>query len=163
MHGALQRLGREGIAGCGILAAGIGGWLTVYDYPIGELSLIGPGFLPQALSTGLLAIGATMILRAVRNAAEPGQSRESLTFAISRPFLVIPLAAVVFAVAAPVLGLAVTSALAVFVASLATREGGIIGRIVLLLVLATVATLIFGYGLALPVPIWPPILLDLFR
>jgi putative tricarboxylic transport membrane protein len=163
MGGALQRLGRDGIAGCGILAVGIGGWAIAHGYPIGKLSLIGPGFLPLALSTGLLVIGVAMILRALRSAGESAQSREFLEIAVSRPLLVIPLAVAVFAVAAPVLGLAGTSALAVYIASLATREGGAVGRLVLLSVLAIVATLIFGYGLALPIPIWPPMVLDLLH
>lgn len=104
-----------------------------------------------------------MILRALRSAGESAQSREFLEIAVSRPLLVIPLAVAVFAVAAPVLGLAGTSALAVYIASLATREGGAVGRLVLLSVLAIVATLIFGYGLALPIPIWPPMVLDLLH
>lgn len=154
MHSTFVRLGRDGIAGCAIVLVGLVGFLIVYDYPVGTLSEFGPGFVPWVTTIGMIGLGAAMVARAVAAqgiaAAEP-----PLDLVIGRPLIVVPLGMAIFAFGVETLGLALASALAVFVTSLASPEATLVERTATAVLLAVLVTLVFGYALAMTMPLWP--------
>lgn len=150
MRALADRFGRDGFAGLFVLLAGLVVLLLVRDYPRGRLSEFGPGMVPFAGSIGMILLGAAMLLRARRSdAAEP------LATGFGRPLFLIPLGMAIFAFGLNTLGLALVSALAVFVASFASPEPRLFERVLVALGLAALVTLVFGYGLAMTMPLWP--------
>jgi hypothetical protein len=148
-----QRLSNDAMAGGLLLLAG--GCLLglTWHYPSGTLSDIGPGMILQ-LSGGIIAVlGALMLLRGLRQTATKESTREEGRMAL-RPF-VVPAAMAAFGLLLPWLGLALTAVLTAFAASFGSASLRMHERVVAALVLATFVTLLFGYGLRLPVPIWP--------
>jgi len=61
----------------------------------------------------------------------------------------------VFALGLETLGLALASALAVFVTSLASPESSVAERPSTSVLLSALVTLVFGYGLSMTMPLWP--------
>jgi hypothetical protein len=84
-------------------------------------------------------------------------AREAQSF--GRPLLIVPIGMVVFAFGLNRLGLFVTAAASVLITTFASRESSMRERFVLALVLATLVTLVFGYGVGMTVPLKPPFLL----
>jgi hypothetical protein len=150
MHAIFARLGREGVAGCAICLVGLVGFILVHDYPVGSLSEFGPGFVPWVATLGMMGLGGAMVARAI---AVGGGA--PLEMRVGRPLIVVPLGMAIFAFGLHWLGFAVASALAVFVTSLAGRDTSLAERVFASVFLAALATLIFGYGLSMTMPLWP--------
>ncbi|WP_341893837.1 tripartite tricarboxylate transporter TctB family protein [Ferrovibrio terrae] len=143
---------REATAGAVILLAGGVLLALTWSYPSGDLSEIGPGLILQLASGLLLLLGGLMLGRGIAGRSDemarvPAQHRW-------RPF-VIPAAMGMFAALLPWLGLALTAAVSSYAASLASRELSQRERLACALLLAAFVTALFGYGLRLPVPVWP--------
>jgi hypothetical protein len=150
MHAILNRLGRDGIGGAAVMLIGIIGLFLVRDYPVGTLSEFGSGFVPWVTTLGMAFLGAAMVFKAWQT-----PSGETIRPEIGRPLIVIPLGMACFAFGLEPLGLAVASAVSVFVSSFASRESGVVERILIALGLATLVTAIFSYGLGMTMPRWP--------
>ena len=148
----VERLGREGMAGVFVLAVGAILWAIVRDYPRGELSQFGPGYLPWVASIGMMLLGLSLIITGYRSP----DAHEAQSF--GRPVLIVPIGMTVFAFGLNRLGLFVTAAASVLITSFASRELSMRERLVLALVLATLVTLVFGYGVGMTVPLKPPFL-----
>ena len=149
MRAAAARLGRDGIAGAFVVALGAILYLLVRNYPRGTLSEFGPGMVPWAASIALVVLGAAMVVRAL------ARKNSDTVPAMSRAILVVPAGMAFFALALEPLGLFATAAIGVFVTTLAARESSLIERLAVALGLATFATIVFGYGLAMTMPLWP--------
>ncbi len=149
MRRIVTALGREGVAGTFVIGLGVVLWLIVRNDPRGELSEIGPGFVPWVASFGLAALGAVMVLRALR------ARKHDAAPVVSRAAVLVPLGMAIFALGLESLGLFATSALGVFIVTFASRESRLVERAVMALALAALVTLIFGYGLSMTMPLWP--------
>jgi putative tricarboxylic transport membrane protein len=152
IRGIVAALGREGVAGAFVIALGVILWIIVRNDPRGELAEIGPGFMPWAASFGLAALGAVMVLRALRT------RKYDEAPVVSRAAVLVPLGMAIFALGLEALGLFLTAALGVFVVTFASRESRLVERAVVAVVLATLVTLVFGYGLSMTMPLWPQFL-----
>lgn len=146
----LNRLGHEGIGGAAVMLTGLLGFGLVYDYPVGSLSEFGVGFVPWVTTIGMTILGAIMVFRAWQ-ANTPEEIRPRL----GRPLIVISIGMAIFAFGLERLGLFLASALSVFISSLASGESPLLERILVSIGLATLVTLIFGYGLGMTMPLWP--------
>ncbi len=152
MRGIARALGREGFAGVFVAVLGVVLWLIVRNDPRGQLSEIGPGFVPWVASFGLAALGTIMVLRAVRT-----RTRDAAPV-VSRAAVLVPLGMAIFAFGLEALGLFATAALGVFVVTFASRESRLVERAVMAVALAALVTLVFGYGLSMTMPLWPEFL-----
>jgi putative tricarboxylic transport membrane protein len=149
MHAILARLGREGLAGAFVVAIGLLLYLLVYDYPRGRISEFGPGFVPWAASIGLMLLGAAML---ARGWIRPGEKAD---LAVRPAVMLLPVGMAIFAFGIESVGLALTAAVGVLVASFASRESRLQERLLLSLGLAALVTIIFGYALGMTMPLWP--------
>jgi hypothetical protein len=149
MQAILARLGREGVAGIFVIAVGLLIYFLVRDYPRGRISEFGPGFVPWAASIGLMLLGVAMLARAWAGSAE------KLDLAMRPAVVLLPVGMGFFALGLEQLGLALTAAVGVFIASLASRESNLAERIALSIGLAALVTVIFGYALGMTMPLWP--------
>jgi hypothetical protein len=147
-----QQLSTDAVTGGLLLLAGGGLLALTWHYPSGTLSDIGPGMILQLAGAGLAVLGGLMLLRGLKQSATPREEGpRNLRF---RPF-VVPAAMAGFGLLLPWLGLALTAAFTAFAASFGSQTLRMSERLVAALVLAAFVTLLFGYGLRLPVPIWP--------
>lgn len=149
---AVFPIAREAAAGAVLLLAGGALLALTWSYPSGDLAEIGPGLILQLASGLLLLLGGLMLGRGIA-----GRSDEVPHVPVLhrwRPFI-IPAAMGVFAALLPWLGLALTAAISSYAASLASRELSQRERLACALLLAAFVTALFGYGLRLPVAIWP--------
>ena len=146
------RLGREGAAGAFVLVIGAVLWSIVRHYPRGELSQFGPGYLPWIASIGMMLLGAALVVSGYLSR----NSDETQTF--GRAVLIVPIGMAVFAFGLETFGLFVTSAVGVFVTTFASPELSMRERVALSLALATLVTIVFGYGVGMAVPLKPPFL-----
>lgn len=149
MRSVFARLGREGFAGGFVFLTGLTLWLIVRNYPRGQLSEFGPGFVPFVSSIGLVILGAVMIVRALR------VTNDDRAPTIGRAVVVIPFAMALFAFALEGFGLVLTATAAVFITTFATREMKLAERAGVSLALAALVTVLFGYALSLSIPVWP--------
>jgi hypothetical protein len=149
MRALAARLSREGLAGAFVLASGVLLWVLAEGYPRGDLSEIGPGFMPWVASIGLIGLGAVMLAQAAR----AGHRDDAA--AIGRAAAIVPAGMAIFAFGLEGLGLFATAAIGVFVTTFASRESTLPERVCIALVLATLVTLVFGYGLSMSLPLWP--------
>jgi hypothetical protein len=149
---AQQQLSTDAITGGLLLLAGGGLLALTWHYPSGTLSDIGPGMILQLAGAGLAVLGGLMLLRGLKQSATPREEGpRNLRF---RPF-VVPAAMAGFGLLLPWLGLALTAAFTAFAASFGSASLRLRERLMTAFVLAAFVTLLFGYGLRLPVPIWP--------
>jgi hypothetical protein len=146
---AQQQLSTDAITGGLLLLAGGGLLALTWQYPSGTLSDIGPGMILQLSGASLAVLGGLMLLRGWRQSVTREEGRMVL-----RPF-VVPAAMAAFGLLLPWLGLALTAMFTAFAASFGSAGLRLRERIVAALVLAAFVTLLFGYGLRLPVSVWP--------
>ena len=117
-------------------------------YAIGTLNKMGPGFLPVALSIGLLGIGALLVLRALAIDGPAIEKSQML------PQLFILAAIVVFALTIERLGLALAVGAVTITASLANRSMHWFETIALAVGLAVLCVVLFVQLLGQPFLIW---------
>ena len=134
----------------GLLFAGLGVailWVGA-DYAQGIPSRIGPGYVPRLLGILLTGIGVFLVVRS-RWAAETIDATVAW-----RPLALIFGAVVAFAVVFEATGLVPAILVSVAIANYATPENRWTTAVVLGVVLAFFAWLLFVKGLSLPLPVW---------
>jgi putative tricarboxylic transport membrane protein len=141
----LRRDYRDIIGGCLLIVIGL--WATLQawlDYPLGTVSHMGPGMFPAGVGVLLAGIGLLVFV--------PALFRVGL--ALPKPdyraFFFVLLSLVVFGLTVDTLGLIPATALLTIAAVLADNKLGVIGTVVLAVVLAAIAILIFRVGLGIP-------------
>jgi hypothetical protein len=135
----------------GILFIAFGGlalWFG-WNYKIGSLSGIGPGFLPMLLSVGLLGVGGLLALRALAIDGPAIEKSQML------PQLFILAAIAVFAFGIERLGLALTVTAVAVTASFARRGMPWWEVIGLAVGLAVLCVVLFVQLLGQPFMVWP--------
>jgi len=141
---------RHDLWGGGILAA-VGLAVAVYSlghYDFGSLRRMGPGFFPTVLGGVLAVLGVMVAVPAARRA---GEARP-----LSAPeFATVIAAIVLFGLLLDRLGIIVTTALTVLVATIPAPRSGIGWRLLLAAVLTALTWAVFGLGLDMPLPAWP--------
>jgi hypothetical protein len=134
----------------GLLLIAIGAYAYVHgqQYALGTLNRMGPGFLPAVLSITLCSIGAILAVASQFKPAEAPQIR-----LVS--LLLVAASLTTFAMLLRPAGLFTAAFVSVVLASLADRQITWPGRLVLGLVVAGLASLIFIAGLGMNLPLWP--------
>lgn len=140
----------------GLLFIAIGALFATYslDYPMGTANRMGSGYFPMLLSWILLTLGAGVLGMAFmqRESQVPPEPTD-------RRGLALVLGAVVlFASMLPYAGFVLSVFALVGVASLASAESRPVETLILAAVLAALGVAVFGVGLELQFPIWPPVL-----
>ena len=144
-----MEVNRKDLASGAIFAA-VGvvyGTIAWKSLPIGQALNMGPGYFPIILSAILIILGGVIIVRAWSTSSET-------------PFGVVPwrgivmlsAATLVFAAFLDDLGLFPCVWLTSFLASLSSPQIGILRGLLISLAIAAFCTLIFSYGINLPVP-----------
>lgn len=117
-------------------------------YDIGSLRRMGPGFFPVALGLLLAVLGALIAIPATRR---PG-TRPSFDW----PEAIAVLGAILaFALLLDRLGILLTTAITVLIASAVAPRRGIGWRLALTLAVTALVWLVFVTGLNMSLPIWP--------
>lgn len=133
----------------GLLLIGIGAYAYYHgqQYAFGSLARMGPGFLPQVLSMALCAMGGIL---AVTSQLKPSSAIDLQLGQV----LIVAASMVLFAILLRPAGLFTAAFVSVVVSSWADRQITWPGRIVLALVVAGLASLIFIVGLGMNMPLW---------
>jgi hypothetical protein len=127
-----------------VSALGIGS-----DYPAGTAIRMGAGYFPRLVSSLLAGLGTILVSRSLHRDGKP------LEPLVMRPLVVIPAVVVGFGVGIDYVGFVAATFLMVLVASgvqLGTRWGEALLTAALL---AGAASVIFIWGVGLPIPLWP--------
>jgi hypothetical protein len=152
MNLALRAWVRRTDFGGGLLCIAAGA-LALYllgGIRMGSLAAMGAGFLPVWLARVLIVLGVLIVLRSLLVMTTVNASRAML-----RPLIAVIGAVVFFALALQYFGFLITSAVTLAIASLATRDFRSRETIVIAVIGAAAATLLFVYLLRLNIPVWP--------
>jgi hypothetical protein len=125
-------------------------WLS-REYPVGELSRMGPGYFPRMLSIGMICLGILIVRQGLPELA----GGRGLRSGLDRSFWLIPLSLVVFGFSVERLGLVAGLALSLAVAGFAHREARLRDIAITIVTLIVLALLIFVVALKLPLRLWP--------
>ncbi|MCI5074127.1 tripartite tricarboxylate transporter TctB family protein [Oricola sp.] len=143
-----SRSGRKLAAAFGgilILAFGLLVLVTSFDYRMGTLRQMGPGYVPAILGATLTVLGVLVVVQAVREETRIGLPN-------MRPFVMISASVLIFALLLERVGLVPTVVATVLVASQSQAGNRLLAAFLLSLVIAALSWLIFSYGLRLPMP-----------
>jgi hypothetical protein len=131
-----------------LVALGALGFALSSQLTIGSAASMGPGYVPRGLSAMIMLYGLALGVRAVFS------GRQSFPAIAFRPLVLISASVALFAIALPLVGLAVTSAAVVICAGFAAYDVRLRENAVLALVLSAFAVLLFVKALGLPIAIW---------
>jgi len=135
----------------GLFLVGIGilGIASGWDLPMGDTVQMGPGYMPKALSGILTGFGVVIGVSGMKTEGRP----------VGRwawgPAAVVTGAVVLFGVAIEHLGLALTSAMVVLVATIAAPDRRWRQAVPFAVALALVCVVVFRIALGLPLRVWP--------
>ncbi|RJL07504.1 tripartite tricarboxylate transporter TctB family protein [Paracoccus aestuarii] len=118
------------------------------SYDMGSLRRMGPGFFPVTLGLLLAGLGALIAVPAM---GRPGRPRP---FAWPETIAVVA-ALLVFGLALDRLGVLLTTALTVLIASAVAPRRGLGWRLVLTVAVTALVWLVFVRGLNMSLPVWP--------
>jgi hypothetical protein len=139
-------------AGLMFLAVGLGFMLVARNYSMGTAVRMGPAYFPTVLGGILAVLGATIFLRSfVIHAEKVGAFH-------LKPLIIVLVAIILFALTLKPLGLVIATLIVVGVGAFASHEFSWKATIVLAVILAAFAVVVFYYGLGLPFNIWPEFL-----
>ncbi len=141
-----------------LLFIAIGAVFATYsqDYPLGNANRMGPGYFPTLLSFILLVLGLIVLAMSFmqRESQEPPEATDW------RGLGLVLGAVLLFALMLPHAGFVLSVFALVGVASLAGEESRWWETLLLASVLAALGVGVFGVGLELQFPIWPPVFAD---
>jgi hypothetical protein len=146
---------------CGLMfiaIAALGLWAS-RNYPVGTALRMSTGYVPRLLCWILMGLGAVVLVQGLLESDPPGEPREpepaAGVFAQLRPVVVVTLSLIAFGLALETLGLLLSILLLVVIASVATRELKIWETLAAAAGLSVLTWAIFVAGLGLPIPVWP--------
>jgi hypothetical protein len=145
----MRGLNRDLLAGLMFAAFGIAGLWIASEYPRGTALRMGPGYMPVMLCWGLVLLGGAI---AIRGALKSGAKLNGWEL---RPFVLVLVAVLAFALLIEPAGLAIATLAIVFIGAAGGREFRPVEAIALALGLAAGAVALFAYGLRLSIPLWP--------
>ncbi len=133
------------------LAAGLAFAIVSSTYTMGSATRMGPGYFPFWLGVILAALGAVLVAGSTRSRAEG----ESLTAWDLRGLTVVLFSVVAFGLLLRPMGVIVSVAALVLLASFASREFSLKATLLNAGALIAISLVIFVYGLGLQLPVWP--------
>jgi hypothetical protein len=139
----------DALAGGLFIALGAFGLWAGRDLEMGTLAAMGSGYLPRALSAGVVLIGLFVLALSLRGKVEP------ISVVRLRPIAMILIAIGGFAVAASYFGFIVATAWVVGVGSLADKNWRAVELVWLVLGLTVFAVAVFIYGLGVQMKLGP--------
>jgi len=145
-HTALRN--RDTLAGAIFTCLGIATVAIGAGYPLGSTARMGPGFFPVCLGIALTMVGIAIAARSFRGS-------EQIEGIRLRPLVSVLGAVVVFAASLQSLGIFIASTLLVVISSFGSESFRLGPALVLGIALATMATVVFVWGLGMAVPVWP--------
>lgn len=122
------------------------------EYSFGSSARPGPGYFPFGLGVLLALLGALVLFKALTIESEGGDPIGAVAW---RPLLVITAAIVLFGLALPRLGLALTLPMVVVLAAAAGDEFRWRDALLNCGLLTVGSWCIFVWGLKLVIPVWP--------
>jgi len=137
------------------IVIGVAGFVLAQEYRTGTLQRMGPGMFPLMISGLLTAIGVGLAVQTLLSGRLKHVPSVIPTSTTVRSLFFVMLSLFVFAMLIQTAGLFIASAAQVFIATRAEPGRKVIGSVILSLTLATLAALIFVYGIGLPIPLWP--------
>jgi hypothetical protein len=148
--GVIVFLSKDFLSGLLFAAFGIWGVVLSYGWRMGTGSRMGPGYFPQMLSWGIIALGVILIVRSLmagyKDRVEAGRVR---------PVLLILIAIVLFGILAERIGMVLSLLLMIGVGGAACMDSRWKEVVISAIVLTAFAVGVFKYGLELPIPVWP--------
>jgi hypothetical protein len=145
-----KALSKDFLSGLLFAAFGIWGLALSWGFRIGTASRMGPGYFPQMLSWGILALGVILMVRGLL-AARP----DIVTAGRWRPFLLIILAIVLFGLLAERAGMVISLLVMIVIGGFACLDSRRWEVAISAVVLTAFAVGVFKFGLELPIPVWP--------
>jgi uncharacterized BrkB/YihY/UPF0761 family membrane protein len=131
------------------VAIGVAALVIARDYKLGSLLRMGPGYFPRAIAIGLIVLGAAVVFTGLRRT---GEASSPWFF---RPVVLVLGALAVFGWGVERLGLIVSIAFLIAIASWAQPGRRWWEWLVLTAVLSAIAWLVFVQALQLPFNVWP--------
>jgi len=135
----------------GLLFLALGGFVLVYGarYPIGSAVRMGPGYFPRLISSGLALLGLVLVVRSLLRGGE------TIGGIALRPLVLVLIGTFAFGLLIERAGFWVASIALVFASRLVERDLRLAEVGGLALVLTALITVIFRYGLGLPIRLLP--------
>ena len=140
---------RDFWAGILFIAFGLAAVIIARDYAMGTAGRMGPGYFPRALGTIMIVLGLILALRALK------LDGAKIEFHSFKPLGIVLGSVVVFAMAAPKLGLIVATILLIVLSSTASHEFRWKEAVISSLALSVFTLGAFVWGLKLQLPTWP--------
>ena len=140
---------KDFLAGLLFVAVGIAAIVIAAGYPLGTAARMGPGYFPRILGILLIALGAALVLRALRLQGSPLQGWHW------RPTLIVLGSVVLFGLVVNVAGLALSTIGLIVLSSMASAEFRPKEAIISGILLAALSIGVFVIMLKLQLPIWP--------
>lgn len=141
------------------IVIGVVAFYLALDYRAGTLHRMGPGLFPLMVSGILTVIGIALGIQslAALRRREAANDAPSLIpgFATVRALLFVMLSLLAFAVLVRPAGLFIATATLVFLSTRAEPGRSAVRSLFLSVVVASIAAVIFVYGIGLPIPLWP--------
>ncbi len=143
-------LSKDFLSGLLFAAFGIWGVVLSLGWRMGTGSRMGPGYFPQMLSWGIIALGVILIVRSLmagyKDRVEAGRVR---------PVLLILIAIVLFGILAERAGMVLSLLIMIGLGGAACMDSRWKEVVISAIVLTAFAVGVFKYGLELPIPVWP--------
>jgi hypothetical protein len=118
-------------------------------YPIGSAVRMGPGYFPRIVSSGLTLLGLVLIVRSLLRGGE------AIGVIALRPLVLVLLGTLAFGLLIERAGFWLASIVLVFASRLVEQELRLAEVAGLALILTALITVIFRYGLGLPMQLLP--------
>jgi len=127
-------------------------WMAWVGLPIGTALAMGPGYFPVVLSAILMIFGAVIMFRGFRTVQETEFGRVPW-----RAVIMLSLATLVFAAFFDDLGLLPGVFVLCVLSALASPQNKPVGTVISSLAIAIFCSIVFGYGIGLPIPVIGPL------
>ena len=137
------------IAAALIFGIGVYYFAGSYEYEMGSVKHMGPGFLPRAYAVCAIILGVLIFFGALRQKAI---SRSSIDPKYLRSFIMVTLAIISFAIFIPRLGLVPASISAVVLASYGSESFKLSTAFGSAVMVSAVTWVVFSLLLGLPIP-----------
>ncbi|TVQ38204.1 MAG: tripartite tricarboxylate transporter TctB family protein [Geminicoccaceae bacterium] len=143
------------IAGVIFVLIGVAAFVAATDYPLGTARRMGPGMFPLLLSGALTLVGVALAAQAAFGGAFRLHRLHIADLRTLRALFFVLLALFAFAVLIRPAGLFLATAATTFVSCWAEPGHRAFSAVVLALVVATLASLVFVQAIGLPIRLWP--------
>jgi formate hydrogenlyase subunit 3/multisubunit Na+/H+ antiporter MnhD subunit len=138
-------------SGVMFLAIGLGFAFIARTYTLGTANRMGPGFFPFYLGLIMAGLGVVILFNSLRS---KGEAVEKFHW---QPILWVLGSIVMFGVLLKAVGMIVAGILLVCGSSLGGEEFKVKGTLILAFVLVVFCSLVFVFGLKLPIPMCPDV------